>query len=208
MNQAQLYRSSPKWPFVTAFTMAAAIHLSAVAFASRHRETPESLPRPEFTDVYVDEPQSDSTPVPEQDTSPELAPPTTEDDFVESTPPPRHPDKRPVASPLRPPGPAGPVAFRNVKANMLSAPRPEYPYEARRRHLTGAGLAIVSVDPASGAVVDVQMEQSTGEMILDHSAVSAFGRWRFTPSSEKRRIHRSVYSLLQGTRRVSRLPAS
>ncbi len=196
MNQAQLYRASPKWPFVTAFSIAAVIHLSAVAFASRHHETPESLPRPEFPDVDIDEPQPDSTPIPEQDTAPELSRLTTED-FVESTPPPRPPNKRPVAFPLRPPGPAGPVALRNVKANMLSAPRPEYPYEARRRHLTGAGLAIVSVDPASGAVVDVQMEQSTGETILDRSTVSAFRRWRFK-SGTSAKVHIPVIFTLAG----------
>ena len=65
------------------------------------------------------------------------------------------------------------------KALALSAPRPEYPYEARSRHISGSGIAELSINPATGFVEEVVMKQSTGNSILDNSAVSAFKRWRF-----------------------------
>jgi TonB family protein len=65
----------------------------------------------------------------------------------------------------------------------VSAPRPEYPYEARSRHITGAGVAVITVSPHSGAVTDVTMAQSTGSPMLDNAIVSAFRRWRFQPGS-------------------------
>lgn len=69
------------------------------------------------------------------------------------------------------------------KAAAISAPRPEYPYEARSHHVTGSGVCVVTVDPASGNVTDATMAQSTGSPILDNSAVSAFRRWRFKPNT-------------------------
>ena len=74
----------------------------------------------------------------------------------------------------------------NGKIFALSAPRPHYPYEARVRHLTGSGIAIISVDPITGFATDVTMEQSIGNPILDNSTVSAFRRWRFKPGSPSR----------------------
>ena len=70
-----------------------------------------------------------------------------------------------------------------AKASAISAPRPEYPYEARSRHITGSGVCIVSVDVGSGNVTDASMAQSIGNPILDNSALSAFKRWRFKPGS-------------------------
>jgi TonB family protein len=61
----------------------------------------------------------------------------------------------------------------------ISAPRPEYPYEARRRKVTGDGIAIITVDPRSGNVVAVTMSKSTGNSYLDNAAVAGFKRWRF-----------------------------
>ena len=178
MNQAQLYRPSAKWPFVIAFTAAALIHLSAVAFGSLHRETPARLPDAEMP-VLGFEPPVESPPILELEPAVPSVPSIDEPDFVEIPPTPRPVIKRPAAGPIRPSPEFGLVTSGNFKANVLSAPRPEYPYEARRRHLTGAGVAIVSVDPSSGAAVDARMEQSTGDPILDHSAVSGFRRWRF-----------------------------
>lgn len=70
-----------------------------------------------------------------------------------------------------------------TRAIAISAPRPEYPYEARTRHITGAGVAVITIDPSSGTVTDVSMAQSTGSSILDNAVVSAFRRWRFKPGS-------------------------
>ena len=70
-----------------------------------------------------------------------------------------------------------------VKVTALHAPRPDYPYEARRQHATGSGIAILNVDPATGYVVSVEMRQSTGNKLLDAATVSAFRRWRFKPGT-------------------------
>ncbi len=70
----------------------------------------------------------------------------------------------------------------------IYAPRPEYPYEARTRHITGAGVAVMTIDPSSGAVTDAAMAQSTGPPILDNAVVSALRRWRFKPGSYDRHL--------------------
>src|SRR5205807_1394715 len=61
----------------------------------------------------------------------------------------------------------------------LSAPLPEYPYEARRQRLTGTGVAMIAIDPASGVVVNVTMVKSTGSAVLDQAAIAGLRRWRF-----------------------------
>lgn len=65
------------------------------------------------------------------------------------------------------------------QALAISAPRPEYPVTARRAKITGSGVCVLTVDPASGIVLRAEMAQSTGSTILDKAATSAFRRWRF-----------------------------
>ncbi|MDQ6938576.1 MAG: energy transducer TonB [Verrucomicrobiota bacterium] len=64
-----------------------------------------------------------------------------------------------------------------VKTYLVTAPRPEYPKEARDRKITGSGVIVGDVK--DGRVISVRMAQSTGSPILDRSALSAFKRWRF-----------------------------
>lgn len=64
-----------------------------------------------------------------------------------------------------------------------SNPPPNYPYEARIKHITASGLAIARVDSKTGAVISVRISKSTGHRILDDSALAAFGRWRFVPGT-------------------------
>jgi TonB family protein len=70
-----------------------------------------------------------------------------------------------------------------AKVFALSAPRPQYPYEARRQKITGDGIALITIDPSSGNVVDVTMSRSTGNAFLDNAAVIGFRRWRFKPGT-------------------------
>ena len=49
-----------------------------------------------------------------------------------------------------------------AKAAAISAPRPDYPYEARSRKITGSGVCVVTVDTGSGSVTDATMAQSIG----------------------------------------------
>jgi len=66
-----------------------------------------------------------------------------------------------------------------VKILAIYAPRPEYPYEARRQRTTGSGSVALLIDSLTGSVTDARMEQSTGSSVLDNSTVSTLQRWRF-----------------------------
>ena len=63
---------------------------------------------------------------------------------------------------------------------MYSVP-PEYPREARDNGLTGKGVAIIKVDPATGQVTSVSMVKSTGHDVLDNAVLRALRQWRFRP---------------------------
>ena len=69
------------------------------------------------------------------------------------------------------------------RALAVYTPRPTYPYEARARHLQGSGVAILTIDPATGNVSNAVMAVSTGAQILDNAAISAFSQWRFRPGT-------------------------
>jgi TonB family protein len=70
---------------------------------------------------------------------------------------------------------------REYQGLVLSAPRPDYPIEARRRYISGSGVADLEVDPATGLVKRVRMAPSTRSSVLDQAAISAFQKWRFKP---------------------------
>lgn len=192
-----LYRPPPRWQVWSALGGALAIHLAAVAIASIHpREKVEDLapPADTITQIEIESPPAppEPTPPPEEE-QPPPPPPTPQDvqpEFVEEkpTPPPkRPPSNKPIAPIARPqaagmPKP-GAMSMSSAKAVAVSAPRPEYPYEARRAHITGSGVVTMTVDVGSGAVTDATMTQSTGNPILDNSAVNAFRRWRFKPGT-------------------------
>jgi TonB family protein len=63
----------------------------------------------------------------------------------------------------------------------INSPRPEYPYEARSKRITGGGVCSLAIDPATGTVTAAVMKESTGSEILDNSALSTYRRWRFKP---------------------------
>ena len=71
-------------------------------------------------------------------------------------------------------------------AIATKAPRPEYPYEARRTRLTGTGIVKIEVDAPTGRVTSVRMDPSTGHAILDQAAIEAFREWRFKPGMVSR----------------------
>ena len=62
---------------------------------------------------------------------------------------------------------------------VISAPRPEYPYELRRLRVTGSGVCEITIDPA-GRITKAVMSASTGNDILDRNTVFALRRWRFS----------------------------
>jgi TonB family protein len=190
-----LYRPAPRWQAVAAFGGAIGLHLAAVAIASLRPEEkvidltdiPEAVV--EMSLEQAQEPPQ-PTPPPEEEPPPPPPPeavPEEKPEFVEEkpTPPPkRTPSNAPVV-PLAKPKPAsvGPMSMSSAKAVAVSAPRPEYPYEARRSKIVGSGVCVMTVDSGSGAVTSAVMAQSTGSPILDNAATSAFRRWRFKPGT-------------------------
>ena len=65
----------------------------------------------------------------------------------------------------------------------VSAPLPEYPYQAKRANITGSGVCVITVDAVSGKVTDAMMTQSTGDGMLDKVTTNTFRKWRFKPGA-------------------------
>lgn len=191
-----LYKAPSKWATVAAFILAVAIHVSAVVIATmRPGEPPADLSpsSDQFTEVTFEAaaPEPPEPPQPQEEPEPLDPPPAPVEppEFVEekATPAPIRPkSNRPVAPITRPPtigGPARSMSMSSAKAVAISAPRPEYPYEARRARITGSGVVVMTVDPTTGTVTSAVMAQSTGSPVLDNAATSAFRRWRFRPAT-------------------------
>ena len=182
-----LYRPPPPLYFWGAFGVALAIHLTAVALAQKH-EAPVEVP-PDIPTAVIEatlQATEEPTPPPEDIPLPEPPPPPEiQPEFVEeTTPPPKKPQSQKFA-PIKAPqaaGHPGTLSISSAKALATYAPRPQYPYEARSRHVTGSGVCVVEVGP-SGSVTSASMAQSIGNPILDNAATSAFRQWRFKPGS-------------------------
>jgi TonB family protein len=187
-NQAQalIYHRPSKWPIATTLATAVLIHLSAVAIAF-HRELLTTPVEPVTDSIpFGFDPESDPPIPPDPDISVPLPPPLSTAEFIEPEEVRRSTTTQRTPPPIRRPGQTHPPTVGNAKSFVVSAPRPDYPYEARSRHITGSGIAIISVDPVTGFVTGVTMEQSIGNPILDNSTASAFRRWRFKTGSPSR----------------------
>ena len=176
-----LYRPAPHWQLWAALGGAVAIHLTAVALAQRHEAPPVELPPNAPTVVEATLAPPEATPPPEDIPLPEPPPPPEiKPEFVEErTPPPRPPPSAQKFTPIK----AQAMTMSRAKALAVNAPRPQYPYEARSRKITGSGVCVVDVDPGSGNVTSADMTQSIGSPILDNAALSAFRQWRFRPGT-------------------------
>jgi protein TonB len=186
MAKPILYRPPPRWQFWAFLGGALLVHAIAVVAAIKHEPPAIDLSQIPSAEVIatLETPTDEPTPPPEDIPLPEPPPmPDIQPEFhEETTPPPKRPPNAKVA-PVKAPTaarPSGVMSISSAKALALNSPRPEYPYEARSRHITGSGVCVVSVD-ASGNVTDATMAQSIGNPILDNSAVNAFKRWRFKP---------------------------
>jgi len=188
-----LYRPPQAWYFWGALGAALAIHLTAVALAQK-REVPVDV-APDIPTATIEatlQATEEPTPPPEDIPLPEPPPPPDiKPEYVEeTTPPPKQPNKvkfTPIKAPQV--GKPGTLSASGAKAAALYAPKPEYPYEARSRHVTGSGVCVVDIDSSSGNVTSASMASSTGNAILDNATVSAFRRWRFKPgAASKARI--------------------
>lgn len=186
-----LYRAKQRWQIWAAFGGAALIHLGAIALAeNKTRDLPPAVI--DYPGIPVEiAPEPQDSPAPETfDLSPEPRPPVRNEESVipeeHPTPPPiRRLSVKPAQPIVRPAstGSARALNMRSARVLAVSAPRPEYPYEARRRRITGSGIAVLKIETATGNVIDVSMSQSTGSPVLDNATVSAFRRWRFKPGT-------------------------
>src|SRR6266550_420822 len=75
------------------------------------------------------------------------------------------------------------LTANEARAVAIYAPRPQYPYEARSKGITGSGVFMLNIDPKHGLVRSVTVVQSTGSPILDNAARAAFKQWRFKPGT-------------------------
>jgi protein TonB len=189
-----IYKPSSKWTAIIAFAVAVALHIGAVVYVQLKPEesVPISLGADQFAEVSVEiAPSIAPEPVPPPEDEPIETPPpvaAAPTDFVEEKP-------TPIANRSRTSRPKGPIASPQsgqigstssigaARAVAIRAPRPVYPYEARRAGITGSGVALLTVNSATGAVTSAVMSQSTGNSILDNSTTSAFSRWRFKPGT-------------------------
>ena len=185
---ALIYQPNNKWRLMTALTVAAAIHAAAITFATTRHEAPP--PGPPFTGEPPELEFEPRDPIPDpqpEQTEPLPAPPTINEFYFENsaTPPPvRRPPAKftPLVKP-RSSMASGSLNLSAAKVLALNAPRPEYPYEARRQKVTGDGVAVMNVDPETGNVTGVTMAKSTGNAFLDSAAITGLRRWRFKPGS-------------------------
>jgi TonB family protein len=68
---------------------------------------------------------------------------------------------------------------------LVYAPKPDYPIDARARHITGSGIVVIRIHVKTGRVVEARVWRSTGHAILDQAAIRAFSQWRFKPGALK-----------------------
>ena len=187
MTRAIVSQSAHKWRFGVALAVAAGIHLAAISFATVQRVEPNTasgIPAavPELT---FDPAEPEIRPQPDLP-EPLPTPPVIDQSYIEvtATPPPVHrtPTKFALVRP-RTNTTGKSVNVSEAKVFALSAPRPEYPYEARRQKITGDGIAVLTIDQNSGDVIQITMSKSTGNPLLDDAALAGFRRWRFKPGT-------------------------
>ena len=198
-----LYNPPPRWHVWAALAGAVLIHIGAVVAAIKREPPPVDLSQIPTAEIIatLESPQDQPTPPPEDVPLPPPPPePQIQPEFHEEvTPPPRRPNA-PVA-PIKAPqvaGHPGTMSISGAKAAAIFAPKPEYPYEARSRHVTGSGVCVLSVDVASGNVTDATMAQSIGNPILDNSTVSTFRRWRFRPGAAASKVKVPITYTMSG----------
>ncbi|HYR21773.1 MAG TPA: energy transducer TonB [Chthoniobacterales bacterium] len=196
-----LYRPPPRWQFYAALGGAVFLHIAAIGIAAINREpavvdlssiptaTVEAMLQPEDQPT----PPPEDIPIPEPPPIPEVAP-----EFHEEKPPPPRPQTKPTGPIKAPQGVTGTMSITGAKAVAIFAPKPDYPYEARSRHVTGSGVAILTVDVPSGNVTDASMAQSIGSPILDNSTTSTFRRWRFRPGAAAPKVKVPITYTMSG----------
>ena len=189
-NRPAFYQPPPRWRGLAALIGAIALEAAAVAVAGLHQPEPatfvDGFQEPAPAEVYLTEVPPESTPPPDQIPPPMPLPPTQPNEFileVPATPPPGRENRATKSNP--PVVKANKASFNRVsltspESSMLAAPRPSYPYEARRARKTGSGKFLLRFNPA-GQVIEVRVVRSTGSDLLDQVTLRSLQEWRRRP---------------------------
>jgi TonB family protein len=155
--------------------------------AAAAQEVPTQLAPAEDKKI---EPNGNTASVPpsQRAATPTEQPPSVEEPAVIAVPAERKPRPRKRPRPAAQPGTASisapvPVSLSVAQSMAITAPLPDYTYEMKRRNLSGSGICVVTVDPATGAVTSANMFQSTGSPLLDKLTTQTFKSWRFKPGT-------------------------
>ena len=189
MPAPMFYRPAPKWHVSAALGAAVFVHAAAVAIAGMSATAPPAPAAGTEPDVIIElldplPPQAVEQPPPPETAAP--PPPQIDNSFTDESVPPPPPRQRVDRAPQRlvKAAPAAArMSFGAAKVFAITAPRPEYPYEARRQRATGSGVALLTVDPVTGSVTAVRILRSTGHAVLDSATISGLRRWRFRPGT-------------------------
>ena len=213
----EVYQQRSHWSLAIALGAAIAIYANVIVIVGLHSERPVAAEAP-FSELIVELVLESGPSEPIQPQQPDEeplvaeAPPPPAEQFVEeAAPPPPHRVRRSrSAAPRARPGAvgggpgggsmsSGVGSMSSGKGVRIYTPHPPYSEEARRNHITGSGIAEMTVDTATGAVTNVVMTQSTGNAMLDNSATSTFRRWRFRAGTVARVRQRITFSLMAGS---------
>lgn len=76
-----------------------------------------------------------------------------------------------------------PAAEAMKEGLLVSAPFPDYSFQARKQRLEGTGIFELKFDLATGHLREIHAVQSTGHALLDGACIRAFKQWRIKPHS-------------------------
>jgi len=91
----------------------------------------------------------------------------------------------PVQSPLKPPV-AGLMSLSTAQAIAVRALSPSNPYQAKRAHITGSGVCVMTVNTRERQRHQCDDGGKHGDGILDYVTIHTFQRWRFKPARCRR----------------------
>lgn len=123
-------------------------------------------------------------PVPVQKEAPkEKTPPPSKDNDAPAIPVPAQapPSSAQPVAPSSGGVASAPTADADYKAAYLQNPKPPYPPLAFRARIEGKVILIAEVQP-DGRAGQVRVLESSGNEMLDQSALSTVRQWRFTPA--------------------------
>jgi outer membrane biosynthesis protein TonB len=203
-QRSYVYRPTPKRWIAIMLVLSLLVHVGLIGFAAIWRvkvkppQTEEEPPEliadfdaPEEDQNNTPEPTPEETPEPTPDEMPDVTPDMADEEPTPTPPPQQKPPAKPHLTPVPPGTKRGPVAQAGVpggvgkpNAAFWSTPKPSYPFQARKLHLTGSGGVRVTTD-ASGRVVSAEMSPGINP-ILDQAAVSfARSSWKGPPNTTK-----------------------